>query len=66
MQIEKELIKNGYLEELKLSKRQLEQRLMNEAGFEAVLKQSINEIFLDWNFETDISYVLFILEPKDL
>lgn len=64
VQIEKELIKNGYMEELKLSKRPLEQRLMKEAGFEEVLRQSISAIFLDWNFKTDVGYVAFILERK--
>lgn len=62
VQIEKELIKNGYMEELKLSKRPLEQRLMKEAGLEEVLRQPISAIFLDWNFQTDLGYVVFVLE----
>lgn len=65
VEIEKELIKNGYVEELKLTKRPLEHRMLVEAGLETVLKRAINETFLDWNFEKDKSYTVFLLEPKE-
>lgn len=64
VQIEKELIKNGYMEELKLSKRPLERRLMLETALDTVIKQPISDIFLDWNFEADIGYTAFVLGPK--
>lgn len=64
VQIEKELIKNGFEEPLKLAKRPLELRVMREAGLEAVVKRSINEIFLAWNFNEDLGYVVFLLEAQ--
>lgn len=65
VEIEKELIKNGYVEELKLTKRPLEHKMLVEAGLEAVLKRTITETFLDWNFEEDKSYTVFLLEQKE-
>ncbi|TWT14306.1 DUF2294 domain-containing protein [Planomicrobium sp. CPCC 101079] len=64
VQIEKELIKNGYVEELKLSKRPLEHRMLDEVPLEALLNRRISETFLDWNFDADLSYIVFLLEPK--
>ncbi|TWT00154.1 Na-translocating system protein MpsC family protein [Planomicrobium sp. CPCC 101079] len=62
--IEKELIKNGAIEELRLAKRPLEHRVMEFLKLEPVLKQEISELFVDWNFEEDKSYMVFILEAK--
>lgn len=62
--IEKELIRNGLEEELKLAKRPLEHKVLQEVDLEAVLHRKITETFLDWNFEMDISYVVFLLEPQ--
>lgn len=63
VQIEKELIKNGFEEQLKLAKRPLELRVMEEAGLEDVVKRPINEIFLGWSFVQDLGYLVFLLEP---
>lgn len=38
---------------------------MKEAGIELVLNQTIRAIFLDWNFETDLGYVMFLLDSKN-
>ena len=62
--IEKELIKNGATEELRLAKRPLEHRIMEFFKLEPVLKQEISELFVDWHFEEDKSYLVFLLEPK--
>lgn len=62
--IEKELIKNGAVEELRLAKRPLEHRVIELLQLESVLKQEISEFFVDWNFEEDKSYMVFILESK--
>lgn len=62
--IEIELIKNGVIEELRLAKRPLEHRIMEFFKLEPVLKQGISELFVDWNFEEDKSFMVFILEPK--
>lgn len=65
VEIERELIRNGLAEELKQVKRPLEKRLLlKETPFHELLKRDIREIFLDWEFSTDISYILVLLEPK--
>ncbi|MDN7242678.1 Na-translocating system protein MpsC family protein [Planococcus sp. N028] len=61
--IEKELIKNGHIEELKRAKWQLEQKVLSEMEFEPFLKRTIAETFLDWDFEEDLGYIVFILKP---
>ncbi|WKA59292.1 Na-translocating system protein MpsC family protein [Planococcus shenhongbingii] len=62
--IEKELIKNGVIEELRVAKRPLEHRVMEFFKLEPVLKQEINDLFVDWNFVADKAYMVFILEAK--
>lgn len=63
--IEKELIHLGYPETLKIAKRNLEKRLMIEhkRNFEKLLLAQIMDSFVDWNFDQDKSYTLFILKP---
>lgn len=63
--IEKELIHIGFPETLKIAKRNLEKRLMNEhkKNFEKFLSAHIIDQFVDWNFDQDKSYSLFILKP---
>lgn len=63
VRIEKELIKNGFVEELKLAKRPLERKVMSEVPIEAILNRSVMEMFVDWNFDDDISYSVFLLSP---
>ncbi|WP_211656269.1 Na-translocating system protein MpsC family protein [Planococcus alpniumensis] len=65
VRIEKELIKNGFIEALKLSKRPLEHELLEEVGLEQALNRTTSEIFLDWDFEKDVSYIVLLLEPKE-
>ena len=65
IRIEKELIRSGFTEELKIAKRPLEHQVLQEVQLESVLKRSISETFLDWDFNADLSYVVFLLEPKD-
>lgn len=62
VEIEKELIRGGFIEELKLVKRPLERRLLLQTRIEAILKQPILEVFLDWNFITDKGYIVLLLE----
>ncbi|KOF10660.1 hypothetical protein AC739_08345 [Planococcus glaciei] len=63
VEIEKALIKNGFEEQLKLAKRPLEHQMLLEVGIESVLNRSIAETFLDWNFEKDLGFTIFLLEP---
>ncbi|MYL58061.1 DUF2294 family protein [Virgibacillus halodenitrificans] len=60
--IEKELIKSGFSEQLRLSKRKLEKSLINIDYIESVLKQEIQDVFVDWDFAEDAGYVVFILK----
>jgi uncharacterized protein YbcI len=62
--IEKELIKNGFSEELKLAKRPLERKVLADVQLETVLKRNIAETFVEWNFEADKAYTVFILKPE--
>ncbi|TWT14305.1 Na-translocating system protein MpsC family protein [Planomicrobium sp. CPCC 101079] len=62
VEIEKELIKNGAIEELRLAKRPLEHRVMEFFQLEPVLKQKISDLFVDWHFEEDKSYMVLLLE----
>lgn len=61
--IEKELINNGFTETLKVVKRPLEQRVLKEVKISSVLNRNIIEAFVDWNFETDHGFVVFVLNP---
>lgn len=65
IQLEKELIKNGFEEELKIAKRPLEYKLVYHSKFEEILKRQIHEVFVDWNFKEDIGYMILTLPPKE-
>jgi uncharacterized protein YbcI len=62
--IEKELIRLGNFESLRLAKRNLEKRLLhNNGNFEAILQTKVNDIFVDWDFPRDKSVIVLILSP---
>ncbi|MGD7044678.1 Na-translocating system protein MpsC family protein [Jeotgalibacillus proteolyticus] len=62
VRIEKELISNGYAEELVLTKRPMEKQLVREARLEEIMKKKIQEIFVDWDFDEDIGYIVLVTE----
>ncbi|MGH2318026.1 DUF2294 domain-containing protein [Planococcus sp. SE5232] len=62
--IEKALIAEGYEEVLKVVKRPLERKLFGQAGLEEILQQQILDIFMDWDFDQDLGYIVFILAPN--
>src|SRR5690606_6776586 len=62
--IEKALIAEGYGELLKVVKRPLERKLFGQAGMEKILQQQILDIFMDWDFDQDLGYIVFILAPN--
>ncbi len=64
IRIEKALIRNGFAEELKVAKRPLEHEVLREVELEKTLNSRISETFLDWNFETDVSYIVFVLDAR--
>ncbi|MBT2686705.1 DUF2294 family protein [Bacillus sp. ISL-47] len=62
--IEKELIKLGYEETLRIAKRNQEKRLIGEhiTALESYLNTDVTDYFIDWDFDGDKSYILFILK----
>ncbi|RAZ76770.1 Na-translocating system protein MpsC family protein [Planococcus halotolerans] len=63
-EIEKALIKDGHSEILKFTKRPLERSILEEAGFESVFERRIQVIFLDWDYDSNIGYVVIVLDAK--
>jgi len=61
--IEKSLIQKGYADELKVTKDELEKSHFHRNGkFDEIFKASVKDIFIDWNFKEDKSYMAFILD----
>ena len=61
--IEKSLIQKGYADELKVTKDELEKSHFHRSGkFEEIFQTSVKDIFIDWNFKEDKSYMAFILD----
>ncbi|MBT2692534.1 Na-translocating system protein MpsC family protein [Bacillus sp. ISL-55] len=63
--LEKEFIQLGFQETLKIAKRKLEKKVINQhrSSYEKYLNAKITDYFVDWNFDKDKSYTLFILKP---
>lgn len=64
IELEKEMIKNNFAENLKLAKRPLESRLIYNSSLDRILKRNIIEAFTDWNFKKDIGYMVLMIEPE--
>lgn len=64
VRIEKELIRSGFGETLKLTKRKLEKGLLSQSYCENILDTQVIDVFVDWDFNEDKSYIIFILKPK--
>ncbi|MED1205963.1 Na-translocating system protein MpsC family protein [Heyndrickxia acidicola] len=64
--VEKELIHLGFHEALRLSKRNLEKRLLqkHKDQIETCLHAEVENSFVAWNFEKDKSVILLILKPN--
>lgn len=65
IEVEKELIRNGFVEPLKIAKRPLEYKAIGAVKLEAALDRVIDEIFVDWDFEGDTGYMVLLLESQD-
>jgi uncharacterized protein YbcI len=64
--IEKQLLRQGLMEELKLAKRTLEKGLLhNNNHFETILNAKVIDIFVDWDFDLDKSVIVFIMNPTN-
>ncbi len=66
VEIEKELIRSGFREQLRLSKRRLEKRLLEKQVSEGILNTPVTDIFVDWDFDEDRSYIIYILKPNKI
>lgn len=64
IEIEKELIRNNFTEQLKLAKRPLEAKLIYNSSLEQLLNRKITEAFTDWDFKDDIGYMGLLIEAK--
>lgn len=63
--IEKELIRLGYEEVLRISKQKLEKTyLHNNPHFEKTLRTEVTDIFVDWDFGRNKSVIVLILQPR--
>ncbi|WHX98174.1 Na-translocating system protein MpsC family protein [Neobacillus sp. DY30] len=64
VRIEKQLIRQGMQEQLKLAKRTLEKGLLhNNNHFEGILDTQIIDVFVDWDFDLDKSVIVFVVNP---
>jgi uncharacterized protein YbcI len=62
--IEKQLIRQGQQEQLRLAKRALEKGLLhNNNYFKSVLDSKVVDIFVDWDFDLDKSVITIITNP---
>lgn len=63
--LEKEFIHLGFSETLKIAKRKLEKKVINKhlKSYETYLDAKVIDYFVDWNFDEDKSFTLFILKP---
>ncbi|MGQ4667233.1 Na-translocating system protein MpsC family protein [Metabacillus halosaccharovorans] len=60
--IEKSLIQKGFADELKMTKDELEKSHFHRNGkFDEIFQTNVKDIFIDWNFKEDKSYMAFIL-----
>jgi uncharacterized protein YbcI len=64
VRIEKEFIRMGLSESLRIAKRTLEKNLLhNTSRFESILNCKVSDIFVDWDFNLDKSAIVLILNP---
>ncbi|MCM3691363.1 Na-translocating system protein MpsC family protein [Neobacillus niacini] len=64
VRIEKQLIRQGMQEQLKLAKRTLEKGLLhNNNHFEGILNTKVIDIFVDWDFDLDKSVIVLVTNP---
>ncbi|CAM5789971.1 MULTISPECIES: DUF2294 domain-containing protein [Brevibacillus] len=62
--IEKEFIRLGFSESLRIAKRQLEKGMLhNDLHFESILGTKVVDLFVDWDFGRDKSVIVFIVNP---
>lgn len=66
VRIEKQLIRQGFKEQLKIAKRALEKDLLhNNNHFQGILGTKVMDIFVDWDFDLDKSVIAFVTNPTN-
>lgn len=65
VEIEKQLIKDGHRDILRKSKDKIEKRMLNVDNISSQIESEIEDYFIDWNFNKDQSYTVFILKPNE-
>lgn len=65
VEIEKQLIDDGHQEILRKAKGKLEKRLLNVENISSHIEGEIDEYFIDWDFDRDRSFTIFILNPNE-
>ncbi|WP_456277249.1 Na-translocating system protein MpsC family protein [Bacillus sp. AK128] len=66
VRIEKELIRLGHGDLLRRVKRNLEKTyLHNTNQFQAILKNKVVDVLVDWDFELDKSVIMLIMNPTE-
>ncbi|WP_052131512.1 Na-translocating system protein MpsC family protein [Planococcus sp. CAU13] len=63
--IEKQLIANGVMEELRLAKRPLEHRIIKLFNLQPYLNGTIKELYVDWDFKMDKGYMVLLMEKDN-
>lgn len=64
VKIEKELIKRGYNQVLESVISDVEKSIcMETIDFEQTLKMELVDLFVDWDFDLDISILIFVVRP---
>lgn len=63
--IEHELIKNSHEKILKTEKTALEKKLFVKSILEKLLKRTIQDVFVDWNFQKNKEYMIIRLQKRD-
>lgn len=61
---EKLLISSGITKDLRLAKLSLEHRITDLFNLESILKGHVQNLFIEWDFERDISYMVFVLKRQ--
>lgn len=62
--LEKEMIRLGFQDQLRITKRHLEKRLLHMAPLEQILKTRVRDLFVDWDLSLDRSHIVIICDPK--
>ncbi|MGH2317677.1 Na-translocating system protein MpsC family protein [Planococcus sp. SE5232] len=62
--IEKKLVENGVTKELRLAKRPLELRITQLFNLESILNGQVLDLFVDWDFQREVSYLVLLLEER--